>query len=251
MISFFRKKKKQHTTPLPLLRADMHSHLLPELDDGSQSLEESLALLRQFVELGYQKVVTTPHVMGDFYRNTKEGIREKRDLLRAAAQEAGIPIEIEAAAEYYLDESFLARIERNEELLSFGGDARYVLFETSYMNAFPQLEDVVFHLQEAGYRPILAHPERYVYWFDRPEEILRLPERGLLLQVNINSLTGYYSTPSRKIAELLIDKKMVHFLGSDCHGERHIEVLKTARKSKYFQKAVSLNLLNNTLCSKT
>lgn len=253
MISFFKKKKraKKTTLPpnvdLPPLKADMHSHLLPHLDDGSESVEQSLDLLRSFAELGYQKLVMTPHVMGDFYRNTKEDILGKLNLLRQEATQAGINLDLEAAAEYYLDESFIARLDNNEDLLCFGGDKRYVLFETSYMNPFPQLEDVIFRLQAADYTPVLAHPERYLYWFEKPEKILELPERGVLLQVNINSLTGYYSRPSQKIAEMLIEEGVVRFLGSDCHGERHLEALQKARTLKSYQKALSLEILNNTL----
>ncbi|MGF1533440.1 MAG: tyrosine-protein phosphatase [Bernardetiaceae bacterium] len=249
MISFFRSKKKQANPnqDLPPLLADMHSHLLPGLDDGAETVEQSLALLRHFEALGYQKLIMTPHVMGDYYRNTPEGIGEKLQFLRDHATQAGIQLDLEAAAEYYLDESFIERLEKQEDLLCFGGQKRYVLFETSYMNAFPQLEKVIFDLQTLGYTPVLAHPERYVYWFDRPKDILKLPERGVLLQVNINSLTGYYSKPSKKIAEMLIDEGVVRFLGSDCHGERHIEVLKKARTLPTFQKALSLDLLNQTL----
>ncbi len=248
MISLFRKRKERIAPleELEPLRVDMHSHVLPELDDGAQSLQESLELLGELINMGYKKLVMTPHIMGDFYRNTPEGIQEKLDFLRQEATKAGLSIDLEMAAEYYLDESFMERLKNNEDLLCFG-EKRYVLFETSYMNPFPQLNTVIFELQANGYTPVLAHPERYVYWFDRPKEILEVLERGVLLQVNINSLTGYYSKPSKKITEMLINEKAIRFLGTDCHGAKHINALKKARSLEYYRKALSLELLNNSL----
>ncbi|MEM6297137.1 MAG: CpsB/CapC family capsule biosynthesis tyrosine phosphatase [Bacteroidota bacterium] len=250
MISLFRKRKERVAPleELEPLQVDMHSHVLPGLDDGSQSIEESLELLGELTKMGYKKLVMTPHIMGDFYRNTLEGIQEKLDFLRQEATKVGFTIDLEMAAEYYLDESFMARLKSGEDLLCFG-DKRYVLFETSYMNSFPQLQTVIFELQASGYTPVLAHPERYVYWFERPKEILELLERGVLLQININSLTGYYSRPSKKIAEMLINEKAIRFLGTDCHGIKHINALKKARSLEYYRKALSLDLLNNSLVS--
>lgn len=247
MISFFFKRKKQSETgAVAPLKADMHSHLLPGLDDGAEHLEQSLALVREFIALGYEKLVMTPHVMGDFYQNSPEAIREKLQLLRDAVHAQGLEIGLEAAAEYYLDESFVARLEAKEELLCFGKE-KYVLFETSFMNSSPHFDTVVFKLQAAGYRPVLAHPERYVYLFDNYQKLHELHERGVLLQINLNSLVGYYSKPSKTIAEKLIGDKLVSFIGSDCHGERHIAAMKHARAQEHYKKAMALEPLNHSL----
>lgn len=227
----------------------MHSHLLPGLDDGAETLEQSLELLRGLRELGYHKLVLTPHVMGDFYRNTPEGIRGSLSILRQAAKQAGLgDVQLECAAEYYLDESFAARLESNEELLSFGGTQRLVLVETSYINEPFNLTETVFKLKAAGYQPVLAHPERYTYLYGRFEELVRIREEGVLLQVNLNSLIGYYSAGAKRVAEKLIDAGLVDLLGTDAHNLKHLENIRTkVLASPYLPKALALPLLNNSL----
>ncbi|HSI89732.1 MAG TPA: CpsB/CapC family capsule biosynthesis tyrosine phosphatase, partial [Adhaeribacter sp.] len=161
MASFFRKLFGSSEPELPAatladLRADMHSHLLPGLDDGAETLERSLELVEKMLGFGYKKLIMTPHIMGDFYKNTPEGIAEKLALLKAAVKEKGWQIELAFAAEYYLDEWFIRRLENNDKLLTFGDN--YLLFETSYINEPSFLKEAVFSMQSAGYKPVLAHP---------------------------------------------------------------------------------------------
>ncbi len=246
MISLFRKKTKSYGNVLPIT-VDMHSHLLPAIDDGCKSFDESITLIKELIDLGYKKLICTPHIMGDFYRNTPEIILEKLDQLTDIVQQLGLEIELGAAAEYYLDESFIERINKAEQLLCFGKE-KYLLFETSYMNASPHIENVIFMLQSLGYTPVLAHPERYVYLFDNyAQQLQELHKKGVLFQVNINSLSGYYSRPSKKIAEYLIDKELVSFLGTDMHGKRHFQSLLKSRETNHYKKALSQQLLNNKL----
>ncbi|WP_291725989.1 tyrosine-protein phosphatase [Bernardetia sp.] len=246
MISLFRRKAKSYGNVLPIT-VDMHSHLLPGIDDGCKSFDESIALIKELIELGYKKLICTPHIMGDFYRNTPEIILGKLDQLTDIINQLGLDIELGAAAEYYLDESFVERIDNAEELLCFGKE-KYVLFETSYMNASPHTENVIFMLQSLGYTPVLAHPERYVYLFENyNEQLHKLHSKGVLFQININSLSGYYSRPSKKIAEYLIDEELVSFLGTDMHGERHFKSLVKSRETNHYKKALSQELLNNKL----
>ena len=234
---------------LAALGTDMHSHLLPGLDDGAETVEHSVELLRQLQALGYRKLIMTPHIMGDFYRNTPEGIRGALAALRKAAAAAGITgMELDCAAEYYLDESFGRRLEENEPLLTFGGEQRLVLFETSYINEPFNLTETIFNLQAAGYQPVLAHPERYTYLYGRFEELAQIREQGVLLQVNLNSLTGYYSAGAKRVAEKLIDAGLVDLLGTDTHHLKHLDTLRTkVLISPYLAKALALPLLNNTL----
>ena len=246
MISLFRRKVKTYGSLLPIT-VDMHSHLLPCIDDGCKSFDESIELLKKLNDLGYKKLICTPHIMGDFYRNTSEIILEKLDQLTNIVNQLGLKVKLEAAAEYYLDESFIERIDKGEKLLSFGKE-KYVLFETSYMNASPYIENVIFMLQSLDYIPVLAHPERYVYLFENYNKKLHeFHKKGVLFQVNINSLSGYYSRPSKKIAEYLIDEELVSFLGTDIHGHRHFEYLLESRETNYYKKALSQQLLNNKL----
>jgi protein-tyrosine phosphatase len=236
--------------PLAALKADMHSHLLPGLDDGAETLAHSLDLLRELRTLGFTKLVMTPHIMGDFYKNTPEGIRNALGTLRTAAAEAGLAdVLLECAAEYYLDEWLGRKLTDGTELLTFGGEQRYLLIETSYLNEPLNLKGTIFDLQAAGYRPVLAHPERYVYFYPRFADIEKLRrDYGVLLQLNLNSLAGYYSPAARHMAEKLIDAGLVDFVGTDTHHLRHTAALASKTvKSAYFRKLMELPLLNNTL----
>ncbi len=235
---------------LAVLGADMHSHLLPGLDDGAETLAHSLDLLRALRELGYRKLIMTPHIMGDFYKNSPEGIRAALQQLREAAAEAGLgDVELDCAAEYYLDEFLGQKLADGTEMLTFGGDKRYLLFETSYMNEPLNLHEIIFELQAQGYAPVLAHPERYTYLYGRFAEIEKLRrDQGVLLQVNLNSLAGYYSPAAKKVAEQLIDGGLVDFVGTDTHHLRHTDTL--ARRTlplPHLEKLLQLPLLNNTL----
>ena len=228
----------------------MHSHLLPGLDDGAETIEHSLELLQALRALGYRKLVMTPHIMGDFYKNTPEGIRAALQLLREAAAGAGLgDVELECAAEYYLDEFLGHKLADGTEMLTFGGDKRYLLFETSYMNEPLNLFDIIFELKAQGYTPVLAHPERYTYFYGRFAEIERLRrDYGVLLQVNLNSLAGYYSPAAKKVAEQLIDGGLVDFVGTDTHHLRHTDtLLRRTLPLPHLEKLLQLPLLNNTL----
>jgi protein-tyrosine phosphatase len=236
--------------PLAGLVTDMHSHLLPGLDDGAETVEHSLDLLRELRTLGFTKLVMTPHIMGDFYKNTPESVRAALATLRAAATEAGLAdVALECAAEYYLDEWLGRKLADGTELLTFGGEHRYLLIETSYLNEPLNLSGTIFDLQAAGYKVVLAHPERYVYFYNRFAEIEKLrQDYGVLLQLNLNSLAGYYSPAARHVAEKLIDGGLVDFVGTDTHHLRHTAALATKTvKSAYFRKLMALPLLNKTL----
>jgi protein-tyrosine phosphatase len=247
MLNFFKifgksepESKQQAITVLPLV--DIHSHLLPGIDDGAKDLADSATLIKQFVHLGYQKLITTPHIMGDFYRNTPEIILEKLEEVRHFLQEMELHIQIEAAAEYYLDEWFIHKIEKGEKILTFGDG--YVLFETGFHDKPKYLKETVFNLQASGYKPVWAHPERYTYLYQDSKILEELYECGVFLQINLNSLAGYYHRAAKDFAEKLIEKGQVHFIGSDCHHFRHLEVLKTVRNLKSYSKLCELNILN-------
>ncbi|MGI4740691.1 MAG: tyrosine-protein phosphatase [Janthinobacterium lividum] len=238
------------TTPFATLGADMHSHLLPGLDDGAETLAHSLDMLRELRSLGFRKLVMTPHIMGDFYKNTPAGIRAALAALQLAAAEAGLgDVELACAAEYYLDEWLGQKLANGTELLSFGSNNRYLLLETSFLNEPFNLQATIFELKAAGYRPVLAHPERYVYLYGRFAELEKMrQEYGVLLQLNLNSLAGYYSPAARKVAEKLIDGRLVDFVGTDTHHLRHTAMLANkTQHSPYFRKLLALPLLNSTL----
>jgi tyrosine-protein phosphatase YwqE len=240
-----RQPKLLEPADLSVLKVDMHSHLVPGIDDGAATPKDSLEMLERFAALGYKKVVTTPHIMSDFYRNSSDTVRKGRDLLSELAFQKGIEIEIEVAAEYYLDEYFEDLLIKRD-LLTFGNN--HLLFELAFMQAPNMLKNVVFELQMAGYKPVLAHPERYPYWHTEFEKYQEFIEKDVLLQLNINSLTGTYGPQVKKVAEKLIDSGMVQLLGSDCHHIGHLDLMETARRLPHLHKLLeSGNLLNATL----
>ncbi|MGA9046990.1 tyrosine-protein phosphatase [Sulfuricurvum sp.] len=227
------------------LFVDLHSHLIPGIDDGAKTMEESLELIRTLSELGYRKLITTPHIMHDMYRNTPESILSGLEALRIELEKEGIEMAIDAAAEYYLDEHFIHLL-GNEKLMTFGEN--YLLFETSYTIRPYALFEHIYAIASRGYKPVLAHPERYSYLHDSPEDYHAIKKMGVFFQLNINSLGGYYSTPVKKAAEWIVDQGMVDFVGSDTHKMRHLDSLSKAKHAPYFQKLFDKNtLLNPTL----
>lgn len=240
MFSIFKKKEKKEYLPL---NADIHSHLLCGIDDGVKTLQEAEDIILALQECGYTKLVTTPHIMTDRYHNEPATILNKLEELRNHLIEKKIEMKLEAAAEYYFDEFLFQQVNENIPLLTFG--SRYLLFETNYLSEPFQLKDFIFKITTQGYRPVLAHPERYQYMTLQKAEDLR--DRGVLFQINIMSLAGHYSKPIQTMANDFIDRGWIDFLGSDCHNYSHIEVLKKAMKSKHFRKALELPLLNRML----
>lgn len=242
----FSRSKPGDPVNLGVLGVDMHSHFIPGIDDGAKTMKDSIQLLRGMEELGYRKVITTPHIMSDFFRNTPEIIESGMEQVRNAIKAEGLEIEIEAAAEYYYDYD-LEEKQKKQRLMTFG--VNYLLFEVSYMNAPDNLDAFIFNLMTDGYKPVLAHPERYPFWFSKNlEQFEKLKDKGVLFQLNINSLTGHYSPATKKIAEEMIEKGWYEFAGSDCHHTGHLELLGKARTEKSLAKLVeSGKLLNATL----
>lgn len=221
MFSFFRRSPAR--SAFEKLSVDMHSHLIPGIDDGSPDIETSLKLIRDLQSLGYEKIITTPHILADLYRNDSFAINDGLSTLRAAMTDANLHIEVEAAAEYFIDRHLDSLIEAND-ILSFG-HARFVLIEMSFVSISPNLEDVIFALITRGYQPILAHPERYMYLVNQKSIFARLTSLGCLMQVNILSLLGYYGKAVQNWAFFLIKADLVSFLGTDLHHKHHMELL--------------------------
>lgn len=218
MFNFF-KKKNRPTTNFSRLKTDFHSHLIPGIDDGADTMEAALELIKGMKGLGFQKLITTPHIMADMYPNTSEAIRNGLDALREAVAQEGIEIEIEAAAEYMMDELFHERLE-NKDLLTFGEN--YVLVEMGFISEPPGIDRALFKLQTKGYTPILAHPERYLFLQRDLSRYERLKEQGCLFQLNTLSYIGYYGKPTRELAAKLLKKGWIDFVGTDLHHERHL-----------------------------
>ncbi len=248
-MNFFSKLLKSapklETIDLSLIGTDMHSHLIPGIDDGSKSLDDTIAMLKKFSDLGYKKVITTPHIMNDYYRNTPEIILGGLEKVRAAIKEEGIAIELEAAAEYYLDYSILDLM-ASKQILTFGDN--YVLVELSFSQEQTGVKELLFELITDGYKPILAHVERYPYYNNQWDLIHEYRERDVLLQLNLNSLSGHYGPMVKRMAEQLIDKDLINVVGSDCHHFGHLEIIETLLTNPHLHKIVNKpDLLNKRL----
>jgi len=244
------KKIFQSTPNLPLvdlsiIGTDFHSHLIPGIDDGSPDMESSIEMIRKFKDLGYKKLITTPHIMCDYYKNTPEIILSGLEKVRNELFKLNINIEIEAASEYNLDDG-LNELIGNKNILTFGDN--YVLFELPFMNEPRNLQEIIFNFQTAGYKPILAHPERYGFWNNNLDKFEELKAKGVMLQLNLLSLTGHYSPEVKKMAEKLVIANLIDAIGSDCHRIEHLFTIEENLNNKFIHQLVNQeNLLNKKL----
>lgn len=226
MFSLFSKKVllKDHFTDF----VDIHNHILPGLDDGASTVDDSLELLLKFSEMGITNFIATPHVMNDYYPNTPETITTALATLKNALRSKGLTnFKISAAAEYMMDQAFLELMER-EKLLCL--KKNFVLVEMSYFQAPININEILFKLQTRQYKPVLAHPERYIYLHSKKlEKYLELKERGCCFQINALSLVGHYGKNIQDAAYALLDQELIDFIGTDTHQLRHLEKLDTLK----------------------
>lgn len=246
MASFLNKlfgSKKNLLEDFSVFHTDMHSHLIPGIDDGSKNIDDSIRLIQGLMNLGFKKIITTPHIMAGGYDNTPEIILEGLDKVRARLREEGMNIEIEAAAEYYMDENFERLIEE-ESLMTFGNS--YVLFELSYLFEPNAFNEVVFKLNSRGYNPVLAHPERYPYYYSKSaQKYKKIHERGVFFQINLMSLMGKYGPGAKEAAKEMIEADLVKFVGTDLHNIGHLNELKEVLKEKEIERLANDEYLLN------
>jgi tyrosine-protein phosphatase YwqE len=215
----FIKKKKLLKDLIPSNHVDIHSHLLPGIDDGASSIKDTIFLTEQMQLLGFEQCVTTPHILSNVWDNTREIIEATYHSTLATLNNQQ-NLSLRYAAEYMVDPNFAIRFQ-NEPLLTL--KENYVLIEISYINPPIQLYNIIFDLQVAGYRPVLAHPERYLYYHYNFREYEKLKNAGCFFQLNLLSTVGYYGHEVTKLSELLLKKGLIDFVGSDIHHTKHIE----------------------------
>jgi protein-tyrosine phosphatase len=225
MLSFF-SKKTDAKPDFGSLRCDMHSHLIPGIDDGSPDLETSIRLIRGFIDLGYKKIITTPHVNADIFPNTPAIIRAGQGVVTEELRRQNIDIEFHAAAEYLMDEHFTGLLAGGEPLLTLKDNL--VLVELSFAVPAINLREILFDAQLKGYQPVLAHPERYLYFGANKKWYDQLRDAGCLFQLNLLSFVGHYGPDSRQLAEYLVKKRYIDLVGTDLHHDKHLELLKTS-----------------------
>jgi len=222
MFGLFKKKIREHVDFSGLV-ADMHNHLIPGIDDGATDLESSIVMIRAMHRLGYRKFIATPHLHWEMFKNTNEIIENGAKLVRDRLAETEMKVEFRGAAEYFLDEHVDELLEKNIPLLTIYRNM--VLVEFSFIRQPMDLKDKLFQLQIKGYQPIIAHPERYLYFGAHKESYDELRDMGCIFQLNLLSLCGYYGKKQEELAQYLIKKRYVSLLGSDIHNLRHINIL--------------------------
>jgi protein-tyrosine phosphatase len=226
------------------LKTDIHSHLIPAIDDGAQTMEDSLQLISQLKALGFTSLITTPHIKTDHYPNNRETITTGLQQLHKALQDNGIDMPLVAAAEYYIDDYFM-RMLAEKDLLTLRDNE--VLIEMSFAYEPVKFFDTLFKIQTVGYRPVLAHPERYLFYHDRMHLYKELKTRGCLLQLNALSVTGYYGKPVKQVAKYLLDEGLYDYCGTDLHHIKHAENLRSMTHTPIFKTLAQYPFLNSRI----
>jgi tyrosine-protein phosphatase YwqE len=223
MFSFF-KRKASPGFPFSRLETDMHSHLLPGIDDGSPDIQTSIELISGLEDLGYKKFIATPHAMEDLYPNNRASIQAAFMTLNDELTINRPETRIRFAAEYMLDANIENLLEKKEPLLTIKDN--WVLVEISFASPPMYLKEAFFNLQMQGYQPILAHPERYGYYHQQPKMYGLIKSMGCLFQANLLSFSGYYGSSVKQTAEYLAQQGLIDLLGTDLHHQRHLDSLR-------------------------
>lgn len=234
MFGIFKKKPSDETPAVLPVSTDIHSHILPGIDDGSPDIETSLRLVKGIYDIGIRTTVATPHIIGDMFRNTPETINAALSKLKEACATAGIDIAISAAAEYMLDDYFMKLLRTEATLLTLHD--KIILTEQSYAAPTTNLNEISFELVSRGYKPVMAHPERYFFYHNNYDEYSHLKDMGFILQVNLLSITGYYGKPVAKAAKYILENKLADLVGTDMHHDRHLAALRDKHNLALFQK---------------
>ena len=235
MFSLFKNKQSagSDNTYFPFA-TDIHSHILPGIDDGAPDVETSIRLIQGLMEMGVKRSIATPHILSDMYRNNAETISAAATILRNELLKRKIHYEVSAAAEYMMDAYFFELLQQKTKLLTIRDNI--VLTEFSYASRPDSPERMSFAIITEGYSPILAHPERYPYYYDNYKMFHKLADLGFLLQVNLLSLTGYYGKEAMKAAIYMLKNNLVSYLGTDMHHDRHLNGLQQAAGKGVFKK---------------
>lgn len=220
---FLKKKKLELSEFFPNDFVDIHSHLLPGIDDGAKNIEKSIQLIKTMSSYGIKNFITTPHVLGEVYPNSSSTILKKLEEVKLAVANEGInDITVRTAAEYMLDERFMSLLEK-DDILTLKDN--YILVETSYFSAPINLYEMLFEIQLKGYKPILAHPERYNFFHNDFESYYKLKTAGCLFQMNLLSLTQQYGKHVQKTTQKLLSLNLYDFVGTDTHHNKHLGLL--------------------------
>jgi len=225
----FLNRKPYLNELIPSNHVDIHAHLLPGIDDGAKTISDSLVLINGMQAIGIDQFIATPHVMSSVWENTRTGIEAKLTETNPQLLTQNSSVQLTAAAEYMMDGTFLDLL-RKEQLLTLKDN--YVLVEMSYLSAPIQLYDIIFEIQLEGYKPVLAHPERYLFYHKNTREYHKLKQQGCLFQLNLLATVGYYGINVTQAAETILQKGMYDFVGTDVHHQNHLKALSQRIKTK-------------------
>ncbi len=221
---FGRKKKRPDDEPMPPyfegIGADLHSHLIPGIDDGAPDLATSLAMAKRMRDMGIRRIATTPHI-SELYPNDHDSIFDGLIRLKQLLRFEGIDVEVSAAAEYMINDLFEQHVLRGDPLLTLPN--RHILVEMPQVSEPMNLRRVLALLKSRGFTPIMAHPERYRFYNRGLFHFEGLREYGCLFQVNALSLVGYYGSSVSEAAWNLMNNRLIDFIGTDFHHEQHIK----------------------------
>ena len=236
-------QKKIQLTELLKGGTDMHNHLLPGIDDGAKNIDDAVELVKMYKDIGITKLYATPHTMSDYYPNTPETIQQAlKDLKKALAANDLSDVIILPASEYMVDHDFEELVNK-DQLLTFKG--KHVLIEMSYLKASENFDEAVYKLQLKGYTPILAHPERYLYYIDNTTIFTQMKNKGIKLQLNALSLSSYYGPEIKHKASQLLKNGLYDFIGLDTHKTKHLSVLENIKIPQKNQRAIERLIENN------
>lgn len=224
---------------------DVHCHVIPGVDDGSPDLETSVELVRKMADWGITRIIATPHMTQDTFENTPEILDPALDELKTAVAKVLPDMLISRTAEHRVDDFFLLQLEKG---LILPYPDNYILVENSFMLEPWNLEKLLFDLKIRGYKPIMAHPERFLYYHSSRSRYDYLHNAGNLFQINLLSLAGYYGKATKQIAEWLLDKGYVDFIGTDLHHQGHVEAIEAFLASRDYKKLArsGIELKNDT-----
>ena len=210
---------------------DTHSHILFNIDDGSNNIEESIAILKEMAEVGFKHVILTPHyIEGTEYSVTNEEKDIRFALLEKRIKEENLDITIHLGNEIFLHNNLIASIEGAK---CYGlNKSNYLLVELPFHNQIRGLIDILYEFKVKGYTPIIAHPERYTYLQDNPDLVDKLKEEGTLFQCNYSSILGYYRKDAERLLKYMLKKHYVDYLGTDIHHINKAFVLDNFDKIK-------------------
>lgn len=244
--SFFSKPKPKalEKANLGTLKTDIHSHIIWGIDDGAKLEEDSLSLIYELKNLGYTKAITSPHIMDGVYDNDSTIISRGLEKVNELIYKNNIEFKLEAAAEYYIDDSFLAKIAKRD-ILTFGDD--FVLIEFPMIDIPVNSDVFIFELQAKGYKVVIAHPERYKFTIGKTELYDKWKSLGCYLQVNLLGAVERYDEQTTAQVKYMADNKLIDFLGSDAHNTRQLSVVGSNTSSALLHTILDTCDLKNNL----